>query len=245
MEEKAIICADVIASYGGKIVLVQRLTNPVGLALVGGKLDPGELLSQTAKREFFEETGLDLAISGVLSTFAGGNRDPRGHYVSTVFVGKASGNPKSESQKTKVILVKTEELPSIKDQFILDHWEILETYLEYQNRTEARKMANKVKPIKPGEVADKKKIDIPDAAFEAFNELIAENYNGRTATVYQDKVVERMAAKGLNRNEIFKKGWLDVEEIYGKTGWKVEYDKPGYNEDYAAHFIFTNRRHRD
>jgi hypothetical protein len=54
-----------------------------------------------------------------------------------------------------------------------------------------------------------------------------------------------MAAKGLNRNEIFKKGWLDVEEIYGKAGWKVEYDKPGYNEDYAAHFIFTNRRHRE
>lgn len=103
-------------------------------------------------------------------------------------------------------------------------------------------MANKIKPIKPGEVANKKKLDIPDAAFEAFNELIAENYDGRTAVVLTKDVVARMTAKGLNRDEIFKKGWLDIEDIYDKAGWQVDYDRPGWDENYDEHFTFTDRR---
>ena len=130
MEEKIIICADVIAKFRGKIVLVQRFTDPPGFALPGGKLDSGELLSESARREFIEETGLTLEIDDVLSTFAKDHRDPRGRYVSTVFVGRATGAPRDEPKKTKVIFVAIEELPGIKDKFIFDHWEILENYLD-------------------------------------------------------------------------------------------------------------------
>ena len=130
MEEKVIICADIIAKYEQKIVLVQRFTNPPGYALPGGKQDSGELLSESARREFFEETGLALEIEDVLSTFAKEHRDPRGRYVSTVFVGQATGTPKDEPGKTKVIYVTIKDLPGIKDKFIFDHWEILENYLD-------------------------------------------------------------------------------------------------------------------
>jgi 8-oxo-dGTP diphosphatase len=132
MEEKAIICADVIAKYQGKIVLVQRFTHPAGLALPGGKQDPGEFLSKTARREFFEETGLTLEIDGVLKTFAEKNRDPRGRYISTIFTGKASGLPKDEPGKTKVIFLEIEKFSGIKEKFIFDHREILEDYLDLQ-----------------------------------------------------------------------------------------------------------------
>jgi ADP-ribose pyrophosphatase YjhB (NUDIX family) len=128
MEEKPIICADVIANYQGKIVLVKRLNYPAGYALPGGKQDFGELLSDSARREFFEETGMSLEIESVLNTFADKDRDPRGRYISTVFVGQASGKPRDEPKKTKVVFVGIEELPDIKDQFIFDHWEILENY---------------------------------------------------------------------------------------------------------------------
>lgn len=103
-------------------------------------------------------------------------------------------------------------------------------------------MANKIKPIKPGEVVKKKKQDIPDAVFEAFNELIAENYNGQTATVYTKDVVKRMVAKGLKRSEIFKKDWLEVEDVYDKAGWETDYDSPARDENFEPHFTFTDRR---
>lgn len=105
-------------------------------------------------------------------------------------------------------------------------------------------MAQKVRPIKPSEVAKQKKVNFPDAVFEAFNELIVENFTGSAATVGQEEVVELMKKKGLNGNEIYKKGWLNIEETYEKAGWEVDYDRPGYNESYAATFTFTSRRRK-
>jgi hypothetical protein len=99
-------------------------------------------------------------------------------------------------------------------------------------------MANKVKPIKPGEVAKKKQDDFPDAAFEAFNEMIAEHYYGKVATFKQKDVEDLMVKKGLGRNDIYKKGWMDIEDVYTKAGWDVDYDRPGYNETYDATFTF-------
>jgi len=102
-------------------------------------------------------------------------------------------------------------------------------------------MVNKVKPIKASEIDTKRKEAIPDAVFEVFNELITKSYSGGSATVYQKGVVEMLIAKGLNRKEIFDNHWLDVEGIYRKAGWKVEYDKPAFNETYEARFIFSLR----
>ena len=54
----------------------------------------------------------------------------------------------------------------------------------------------------------------------------------------QGVAVKLMVEKGLNRNEIFNKGWLNIEEVYRSAGWKVNYDKPAYNESYDAYFTF-------
>lgn len=95
-------------------------------------------------------------------------------------------------------------------------------------------------PIKPSEVAAKRVATIPPEVFEAFNELIVENFLVSTATVVQNKVVERILAKlpQVTRGEIFEKGWLEVEGAYRKAGWSVLYDRPGYNESYDAYFEF-------
>jgi hypothetical protein len=44
------------------------------------------------------------------------------------------------------------------------------------------------------------------------------------------------------REDVFKNGWLNVEHLYETHGWKVEYDKPAYNEDYPATFKFIERK---
>lgn len=102
-------------------------------------------------------------------------------------------------------------------------------------------MAANVRPLSPKEVVEKKINSIPDAVFEVFNELIAKDFNGAYAIVKQKEVVKRLVEKGLKEKEIYENHWLDVEDVYRKAGWKVEYDKPGYNESYDAYFEFCPR----
>ncbi|MEK7640643.1 MAG: hypothetical protein AAB389_01455 [Patescibacteria group bacterium] len=102
-------------------------------------------------------------------------------------------------------------------------------------------MTNKVQPIKPSEVVQIKKEAMPDVVLQSFNELITENFDGTSAVVKQDDVVNLLVKKGFTRDEIFKKGWLEVEDIYRVAGWTVIYDKPGYNEDYDANFEFRKK----
>lgn len=96
-----------------------------------------------------------------------------------------------------------------------------------------------MKPITPKEVVKKKKEQIPPEVLEAFDELIAENWNGHCSTFSQKDVSALIRAK-LKGDFPIK--YLDVEDIYRKAGWKVDYDKPGYNESYDASFEFSKRR---
>lgn len=96
--------------------------------------------------------------------------------------------------------------------------------------------------LRPEHVSLEKQKHIPEFVFDAFNELIATGFNGRSARVEQKDVIERIqfyAGYGeIDRQEIFDKGYLNIEDIYREAGWKVEYDKPGYNETYGAYWIF-------
>lgn len=105
-------------------------------------------------------------------------------------------------------------------------------------------MAEKVQPITPSDVAREQSKNLPDAVIETFNRLIAQDYVDGSATVKQDDVVALLVEKGLDRKEIFDKGWLNIEKVYQSAGWKVTYDKPGHNETYPATFKFKRSRKR-
>ena len=100
-------------------------------------------------------------------------------------------------------------------------------------------MEKKVAPIKASEIDKVRHQTIPDVVVEAFNELILKNFSSGSATVMQDDVAKLIVQKGLKRQDIFDNHWLDVEDLYRKNGWKVDYDKPGYNESYNAYFVFS------
>lgn len=125
-----ICCVDVIALYGGELVLIERLTDPKGLALPGGKRESGEFVPDCAVREFKEETGLELEISGTLGVYAEPGRDPRGNYVTTVVVGTATGWPKGENKKTKVVLLPLIAAELASQNMINDHGKILTDWLK-------------------------------------------------------------------------------------------------------------------
>lgn len=97
-------------------------------------------------------------------------------------------------------------------------------------------------PITPDQVGETKRLLFPQAVFDAFNAEIAATFSSGSAVVLQGKVVDRMIAAGIDRHDIFSKGYLNVEEAYKAEGWSVEYDKPGYNESYEANFTFRRKR---
>lgn len=81
---------------------------------------------------------------------------------------------------------------------------------------------------------------IPEEVIGIFNELITLNYNNGTSKVLQDVVVTKISeVLGIERNKVFANHYLDIEDLY--TEWDVIYDKPGYNESYAAFFIFNKK----
>ncbi len=124
-----ICCVDVIATYGDELVLIERLTSPKGLALPGGKREAGEFVRNCAIREFKEETGLDLEVTATLGVYAEPDRDPRGHYVTTVVVGIATGWPRSEEKKTRLVLLPLVAAMEASKSMVGDHGKILRDWL--------------------------------------------------------------------------------------------------------------------
>lgn len=79
----------VIFAAGRGLVLVERRNPPPGWALPGGFVDYGETCEAAAVREAREETGLDVALTGLLGVYSDPARDPRGHTMSVVYTAQA------------------------------------------------------------------------------------------------------------------------------------------------------------
>lgn len=97
-------------------------------------------------------------------------------------------------------------------------------------------------PIKPKEVQSKKDAALPEKVFEVFNKLITKNWDGHQATVHEDEACMLIGkALKITDAQVYHRHLLDVESAYRKAGWKVKYDKPGFNEDYEAFYVFTKK----
>lgn len=107
--------------------------------------------------------------------------------------------------------------------------------------SELRSGEFKTAPISPDQVVEAKSESLPDEVFVVVNELITEKLLNGSATILQKDILARLEACGLNRSQIFEKGWLNFEELYRQAGWEVGYDKPGYNETGEAYFIFSDK----
>ncbi len=120
------LTVDVIIELAGRrIVLVKRKHPPLGWALPGGFVDWGETLETAAVREAREETGLTVDLRRQLHTYSDPERDPRGHTVSTVFVGTAAGDPRGGDDAAEAAAFARGELPA---DLAFDHRRILDDY---------------------------------------------------------------------------------------------------------------------
>ena len=125
-----LVTVDIIIETGGGIVLVRRRNPPHGWALPGGFVDPGESVAQAARREAKEETGLDVELTELLGVYSDPKRDPRGLFTaSTVFIGRAAGQPTGGDDAAEARVVALDALPP---DIAFDHPTIIDDYRRYR-----------------------------------------------------------------------------------------------------------------
>ncbi len=107
------------------IVLIKRKNPPYGWAIPGGFVDYGEPLEYAAAREAREETSLDVELIRQFHSYSDPGRDPRQHTISTVFIARASGEPKGMDDAVEAKIFSKNELPA---EMAFDHKQILEDY---------------------------------------------------------------------------------------------------------------------
>lgn len=121
------LTVDVILELGGeRLVLIRRRHPPPGWALPGGFVDAGETVEQAARREALEETSLSVELVRQFHVYSDPARDPRGHTVSVVFIGRAEGTPRGADDAAEARAFLRGELP---EPLAFDHGRILADYL--------------------------------------------------------------------------------------------------------------------
>ncbi len=127
------LAVDVVIEIGDRIVLIERKNFPPGWALPGGFVDVGERVENAAVREAIEETSLRVELRALLGVYSRPDRDPRGHTVSVIYVGRGSGEPKAADDAKSVGLFDPEDAPR---PLAFDHAEILADYLRFRKTAE-------------------------------------------------------------------------------------------------------------
>lgn len=128
---------DTIIQKESHILLVKRKNEPFKdyFALPGGFVNEGERVEDAARRETREETSLDVELVDILGVYSDPNRDPRGHIMSTVFIGKISNsNEKTEAlahdDAAAIDWINLEEVEKISLAF--DHKNIISDYKKWK-----------------------------------------------------------------------------------------------------------------
>ena len=120
---------DVIIEVAGGIVLIRRRNPPPGWAIPGGFVEYGERVEAAAVREAREETGLHVTLAALLGVYSDPARDPRQHTLSTVFIGRARGEPVAADDAKLAGVFTPRTLPA---PLAFDHAKILADYFRYK-----------------------------------------------------------------------------------------------------------------
>ncbi len=119
---------DIIIEYHDQgLVLIERAKPPYGWALPGGFVEYGETLEAAARREAWEETGLEVVLLGQFKAYSAPDRDPRQHTITTVFVARGFGTPQAADDARGLAVFSPESLPG---NLAFDHNRILADYLK-------------------------------------------------------------------------------------------------------------------
>jgi ADP-ribose pyrophosphatase YjhB (NUDIX family) len=129
---------DVIIQQDSEVLFTKRKKEPFKgyLGLPGGFMNIGETIEEAARREVKEETSLDIELIDILGIYSDPQRDPRGHIMSTVFIGRV---PSNENAKIKAVAqddasqLEWIDLQTVDDKRLaFDHKNILSHYKKWK-----------------------------------------------------------------------------------------------------------------
>ncbi|WP_458743081.1 NUDIX domain-containing protein [Candidatus Nitrosocosmicus sp. T] len=128
---------DTIIQKDSQVLLVKRKKDPFKEKMVfpGGFVNEGETVEDAAIREVKEETSLDIEIENILGVYSDPSRDPRGHIMSTVFVGRISDRSTNKEPMAgdDAAAIKWVDLAAIEEEsFGFDHKKILIDFKEWK-----------------------------------------------------------------------------------------------------------------
>jgi ADP-ribose pyrophosphatase YjhB (NUDIX family) len=128
---------DAIIQKNSQILLIERKKEPFKgyLVLPGGFVNEGERVEDAAKREVKEETSLDIVLLEILGVYSEPGRDPRGHVMSTVFIGEISKvsykvDAIAQDDAAAIEWLNLEEI--VNTRFGFDHRRIIIDYIKWK-----------------------------------------------------------------------------------------------------------------
>lgn len=126
-----LIAADILirlSDQPDKVVLIERLNPPHGLAIPGGFVDVGERVEKAAVREAKEEVSLEVELEFLLGIYSDPARDPRGHTVTAVYVATAHGHPQAADDAKTIVLADPQDAEL---KLVFDHRLVLDDYVHW------------------------------------------------------------------------------------------------------------------
>jgi len=128
---------DTIIEKDSQVLLIKRKKDPFKEKMVfpGGFINEGERVEDAAVREVKEETSLDIELDHILGVYSDPSRDPRGHIMSTVFIGKISdkSDKKEPMAGDDAAAIKWVDLETVEEESLgFDHKKILMDYKEWK-----------------------------------------------------------------------------------------------------------------
>ena len=94
-------------------------------------------------------------------------------------------------------------------------------------------------PITPNELTEMQRKLMPEEVIKAWNEMIAEAYDGTSADILLGDARTRIRNVCGVYQIPYKENYLNIEDIYREAGWNVEFNKPDYTESYESFYEFS------
>ena len=130
--DKPILVVEVIVEINDKLLLVKRKKDPFKgyFSFPGGTVSLGENVEDAIRSETLEETNLKIAPTDILGVYSNPMRDPRGHRISVVFVGKVvSGDAQAGGDADSLEWLPVDNQTAL----AFDHHKILQDYLHWKD----------------------------------------------------------------------------------------------------------------